>query len=182
MMVLQILQNLFSRRNLRLPLRPPGAVREAEFVKRCIKCNKCAQVCPYGSITMAHLEWGEKYGTPFIVPREVPCYVCMKCPLVCPTGALDNTVTEKEQVRMGIAVIDTGKCLPYRGIICRACFERCPIYREAITMKDEFYPEVHPEKCIGCGICEQVCPTEEVAITVIGPSEYKGTMDREHET
>ena len=113
-----------------------------------------------------HLEWGDKFGTPLIFAREVPCYVCMKCPPVCPSGALDNSVVRKEDVRMGIAVIDQDKCLPYAGIICRACFERCPMYREAITLRDDLYPVVHPEKCIGCGICENVCPAEEVAITV----------------
>ena len=147
-------------------LRPPGAVKESEFVKRCIKCNKCVQICPYKSIKPLPLSWGEKFGTPVIIARETPCYVCMKCPPVCPTGALDNSVTEKEMIRMGVAEIDRSKCFAYNGIICRACFERCPIYREAITLTDEIYPVVHPEKCIGCGVCENVCPAEEVAITV----------------
>lgn len=148
-------------------LRPPGAIPENEFLKRCIKCNKCAQVCPYQSIQITHLEWGTKFGTPIIVAREVPCYVCMKCPPVCPTGALDKSVVQKEQVRMGTAVIDQTRCLPYLGIICRACFERCPIYREAIVLKDERFPQVIPEKCIGCGICESVCLVDEPAITIV---------------
>lgn len=151
----------------RPPLRPPGAVKEELFVKTCIKCNKCAQVCPYGSIQMAHLEWGEKFGTPLIFPRRTPCYLCMKCPPVCPSGALDPQLRDKTRVHMGVAVIDESKCLAYMGVICRACFERCPIYREAITLKDELYPQVHNDKCVGCGICEYVCPAEEKAITVV---------------
>lgn len=150
----------------RSPLRPPGAIDEKKFIQRCIKCNKCIQVCPYLSIQVAHLNWGVKYGTPIIIARDVPCYVCMKCPEVCPTGALDNNLTETEKIRMGVAVIDTEKCFPYNGIICRACFERCPIFREAITLKDELLPEVHPDRCIGCGICEHVCPLEVPAIIV----------------
>ncbi len=153
-------------RSHRSPLRPPGAVREAEFVKKCIKCNKCAQVCPYGSIQIAHIEWGDKFGTPIIFPQRMPCYLCMKCPPVCPTGALDNELQDKTRVRMGLAVIDESKCLPYMGVICRACFERCPMYREAITLEDEIYPRVHADKCVGCGVCEYVCPAEEKAITV----------------
>jgi MauM/NapG family ferredoxin protein len=148
-------------------LRPPGAKKEEEFVKRCIKCNKCVQICPYRSIITIPVSYGIKYGTPVIVAREIPCYVCMKCPPVCPTGALDNALTEKENIRMGVAEINSDLCLPYNGVICRACFERCPIYREAITLRDEMYPEVHPEKCIGCGICEHVCPTDEAAIRVV---------------
>ena len=150
----------------RAPLRPPGAVDEKDFEKLCIRCRKCELVCPYKSIKTAHAEWGVKMGTPIIVPREIPCYLCMKCPEVCPSGALQ--VVDKKKVAMGKAVIDTSLCLPYNGIICRACFERCPIYREAITLKDEMYPEVHPDKCVGCGICEQVCLlTDQPAITVI---------------
>lgn len=148
------------------PLRPPGAVSEDAFVQRCIRCTRCAQVCPYGSIQMGHLEDGIHFGTPIIAARDVPCYLCMACPPVCPTGALDNTLTEKEAVRMGVAVIDETRCLPYNGVICHACFERCPMYREAITLRDELYPEMHPDRCVGCGICEHVCPVEGSAITV----------------
>ena len=65
-----------------------------------------------------------------------------------------------------IIKIDEEKCLPYNGIICRACFENCPIFREAIILEDEFLPKVVAEKCIGCGICENVCPVEGSAIIV----------------
>ncbi|MCP4399093.1 MAG: 4Fe-4S dicluster domain-containing protein [bacterium] len=148
------------------PLRPPGAVKENEFIQRCIKCSKCAQVCPYDSITIFHLEAGRHFGTPGIMARETPCYLCMECPSVCPSGALDNTLTDMRKVRMGLAVIDKDKCLPYMGVICRSCFDKCPLYREAITLEDERYPVVMKEHCTGCGICEHVCPAEEVAIRV----------------
>lgn len=148
-------------------LRPPGALPEEDFLKRCIKCIKCVQVCPYRSIKTIPVSWGLKYGTPAIVARETPCYVCMKCPPVCPTGALDNKLTEKQNIRMGVAEINRELCLAYNGVICRACFERCPIYREAIILKEEMYPEVQREKCLGCGICENVCPTIEAAVRVV---------------
>ncbi len=149
-------------------LRPPGALPESEFVQRCIKCDKCVQICPYGSIKPLGSAAGFKLGTPVIFAREIPCYVCMKCPPVCPSGALDNSLTDKKDIRMGLARIDPELCMAYNGVICRACFERCPIYREAIVLKDELYPEVVADKCIGCGICESVCPVDEAAIRV-GP-------------
>lgn len=150
----------------RTPLRPPGALEEAAFLKKCIRCNKCVQICPYDSIIIEHSADIDTNGTPIIIPREIPCYLCMECPPVCPTGALDNEVLEKEQVRMGVAEINQDTCLPYMGIICRACFENCPIFREAIILKDEMYPEIVAEKCIGCGICEKVCPVDNSAIIV----------------
>lgn len=109
-------------------------------------------------------------GTPYIIPRDTPCYLCMECPPVCPTGAL-NPHVKKEEVRMGIAVINQSTCMAYNGIICRACFERCPIYREAIVLKDEIYPVVVSEKCTGCGICENVCLTEIPSIIVMSREE-----------
>jgi Na+-translocating ferredoxin:NAD+ oxidoreductase RNF subunit RnfB len=68
---------------------------------------------------------------------------------------------------MGKAVIDETTCLPYNGILCRACYERCPIYREAIILKDELYPKVVEEKCTGCGICEHVCPTNPSSVIIV---------------
>lgn len=161
-----LIQGIQEITNYKSPLRPPGALKEEDFLKRCIKCNKCAQICPYDSIVMAGIKWGKNMGTPLIYPREIPCYVCMKCTEVCPTGALDRKVDEKEEFRMGIAHIETERCFPYMGIICRACFESCPIFREAIYLEDEMYPKVDISKCIGCGICEKVCPVEGSAIVV----------------
>ncbi|GAB4377344.1 MAG: hypothetical protein Kow0042_24940 [Calditrichia bacterium] len=148
------------------PLRPPGALPEKEFEDRCIRCRKCQHVCPFDSIKITNGAWGLKMGTPVIYPRQIPCYLCMKCPPVCPSGALNPDVT-MERVRMGVAKIDESTCLPYQGILCRACYERCPIYREAIVLEDQLYPKVIDNKCTGCGICENVCPTDPQSVVVM---------------
>ena len=149
------------------PLRPPGAIEETDFLDKCIRCRKCQEVCPYDSIITAHGNWGLAMGTPIISARDIPCYLCddFPCIDICPSEAL-LPVDSKEEVRMGVAVIDESLCFAYNNIICRACYERCPIYREAITLKDELFPVVHAEKCVGCGICVNVCPTEPVSIKV----------------
>jgi len=43
---------------------------------------------------------------------------------------------------------------------CSACFNACP--KDAIRMIEDgegfFYPEIDPDKCIKCGLCNKVCP------------------------
>ena len=151
----------------RKPLRPPGALHEIDFLARCIRCGKCEQVCPYRSIRNASLLDGfVMMGTPYVRAREVPCYLCMKCPPVCPTGALKRDLVRKEDVRMGTAIIVKKECLAWQGTLCRSCYQSCPIFDEAITMDHELRPVVNDKKCVGCGICENVCPVDPSAIVV----------------
>jgi MauM/NapG family ferredoxin protein len=149
------------------PLRPPGALPEGEFLATCIRCGKCAQACPYGAVRIAGLLDGPAMmGTPVIRARKTPCYLCMKCPPVCPSGALKRTLTKKEEVRMGTAVINKDSCLAWQGTLCRSCFDDCPIYDEAIRMDEKLQPVVDKNKCVGCGVCENVCPVEQTAIMI----------------
>jgi MauM/NapG family ferredoxin protein len=148
-------------------LRPPGALPETRFLATCIRCGKCAQTCPYGSIRMASLLDGlSVMGTPVIQARKTPCYLCMKCPTVCPSGALKRDLKEKEKVRMGTAEISRKTCLAWQDTLCRSCYDDCPLMGEAITMNNDLRPEVNTKKCVGCGICENICPLEAAAIVV----------------
>jgi MauM/NapG family ferredoxin protein len=151
----------------KMHLRPPGAQDEIHFIASCIRCCKCAQVCPYRSIIVASLLDGlSMMGTPYIRAREIPCYLCMKCPPVCPSGALDRKLLQKQEVRMGTAIVDKNTCLPWQGTLCRSCYENCPIFNEAIIMDEQLRPVVDQKKCVGCGICENVCPVDPAAIIV----------------
>ncbi|GAB4416805.1 MAG: hypothetical protein OHK0032_12830 [Thermodesulfovibrionales bacterium] len=149
-------------------LRPPGASNEIDFISRCIRCGRCAQVCPYRSIKVANLmDSLANMGTPFIKARDIPCYLCMKCPPVCPSGALNRKLKNKQDVRMGTARINKKECLAWQGTLCRSCYQSCPIFDEAIKMDNELRPVVDEKKCVGCGICENVCPVEPAAIIVV---------------
>ncbi len=146
-------------------LRPPGARPEEAFLDLCIRCNRCTASCPYGSIIPADLKYGLSFGTPVIEPRRMPCYLCMICPDVCPTGAL--LPLEKEDVSMGTAMIDESLCYAFRGILCRACVDACPFQGKAISQNGALEPVVHGGACVGCGICQKVCPPDEEAIRVV---------------
>ncbi len=160
-------------------LRPPGAITEQRFLAACVRCGKCAQVCPYRSIKLAGGEAGVGIGTPYIEPRENPCYLCPDLPCVkaCPSGALDRQLREVEKVRMGTAVIiDREGCLSIRGLRCEVCYRQCPLIDKAITLETRhntrtgehtiMEPVIHKDKCVGCGICEKVCVRDKPVIVV----------------
>ncbi len=149
-------------RPLRAPtLRPPGALAEEEFLRRCIRCFRCGEVCPNAAIRFMGLEEGLKlYQTPYIRPREQGCMLCMKCTAVCPTGALERIEKSEEEilsrVRMGKARLYKGMCFSYNGRTCGVCYRACPFPGVAMKIKTFERPEVL-EKCVGCGLCERAC-------------------------
>jgi MauM/NapG family ferredoxin protein len=146
------------------PLRPPGARSEADLAARCIRCDRCAAVCPYRSIKPAPWGLGPDAGTPLVVARETPCWLCMRCPPVCPTGALEP-LTDRRAVRMGVAWVNEQSCYAFQGIVCRTCVDQCPLAGEAIRQDDQLRPVV-TDRCTGCGVCEHRCPAPEAAIRV----------------
>lgn len=152
-------------------LRPPGALKEADFIKRCIRCNQCAEVCPNNCIKFFAGENGlESHGTPYISPREKACILCMKCGDVCPTGAIKPVKRELEpivqEVNMGIARVDKQLCLSWQGKSCGVCYRACPLQDKAIKVGFMEQPEVL-DACVGCGLCESSCIQIPQAIKVI---------------
>lgn len=155
-------------------LRPPGAVPEKEFLKKCIRCGECMQICPTNFIQPALFETGmEGVWTPVLNAQTGYCeYTCNKCTRVCPTKAIAPLeLKEKQKFKMGTAVIDRGRCYTYAdGYNCAVCEEHCPIPEKAIRFREvptwnfegkqvnvkQIY--VIPDLCTGCGICENVCP------------------------
>ncbi|WP_455387914.1 4Fe-4S dicluster domain-containing protein [Petrachloros mirabilis] len=151
-------------------LRPPGAVEEALFFERCTKCNDCVKVCPHGSIVFHPQD-----GTPVIFADQSPCYLCedLPCITACATEAL-LPVNEIGDVRMGLAIVTHRVCTAGQG--CHACVSKCPT--DALSMDfDTQQLVVASSRCVGCGLCEQVCRTvnDRIAIKVtpfrtLGPS------------
>ena len=171
-------------------IRPPGARDERAFVQRCVQCSLCMEACPTGALQPTWHEAGlEGLWTPMLVPAIGYCeYECHACGQVCPTGAIEPLpLPEKKNVKIGLAVIDTTRCLPYAyGRECIVCEEHCPVPDKAITfeIRDAVqrdgsvrrlkFPRVDPDRCTGCGICETKCPfRDRAAIRVTSAGETR---------
>jgi NAD-dependent dihydropyrimidine dehydrogenase PreA subunit len=88
----------------------------------------------------------------------------MKCSDICPTGALRPVPAEK--AGMGMAYLDIKRCVDYQEenhIMCWTCYERCPLRGTAIVLQNGYRPAV-TDKCVGCGVCEYVCPVKAVTV------------------
>ncbi len=155
-------------------IRPPGSLEEKEFLKRCVKCGECMKVCITNGLQPTLFEAGlEGIWSPVLIPRIGYCeYRCTLCGQVCPTGAIKRlSLPEKAKTKIGLAMIDKGRCLPWaHGRPCIVCEEVCPTPKKAIWFEEVavrnragkpvrvMQPHVDLELCIGCGICETKCP------------------------
>lgn len=165
-------------------LRPPGVRDEVEFLALCVRCGECMKVCIQNALQPAFMESGyEGMFSPRLIPRVGYCeFNCNLCAQVCPTGAINKmALADKQKFVIGIAYFNKNRCLPFsENKACIVCEEHCPTYNKAIKFKEETVkdmegnpitvkrPYVIKDLCIGCGICEKVCPIEgEAAIRVM---------------
>jgi MauM/NapG family ferredoxin protein len=171
-------------------IRPPGTLPEEEFLSKCVRCGECMKVCPTNAIQPASHEAGLRgMWSPVLAMGSSYCeYRCNACTQVCPTGAIEKlTLGAKQQVRIGLAHIDTGRCLPYAyARPCFVCQEQCPLGEKAIWLEEATVqnwrgdkvavkvPRVNAEACIGCGTCQRKCPvTGDAAIQVTSTGESR---------
>ncbi len=164
--------------NRKTPITPFGSESVEKFYKHCTACQLCVTVCPNNvlrpSSRLEHLMQPEmSFEKGYCRPE------CVKCSEVCPAGAiLKITPEEKTEWKVGTAGVDYDLCDVNRdGVSCGNCAHHCPV--GAIRMvrknpddeKSPRIPSVNEEKCIGCGACENLCPSRPIsAITVNGYS------------
>ncbi len=146
-------------------LLPPGIESEEKFLQLCNECYQCVAQCPHLAIRVCRQQDNLFYGKPMIVAHEQPCYLCSDIPCIaaCESGALQ---LEHSGSLNGVAKIDTERCLAFNGLFCRACVNACPLMDEALFINSAGLPQVNPEKCTGCGICENQCSMEQPAIKI----------------
>jgi polyferredoxin/formate hydrogenlyase subunit 6/NADH:ubiquinone oxidoreductase subunit I len=171
-------------------IRPPGALKETQFLDRCVRCGECMKICLNNALQPCWLESGvEGLFSPRLIPRIGYCeFNCTLCGQVCPTGAIQKlALTEKQKTVIGAAYFDRDRCLPYaKGTPCIVCEEHCPTSDKAIKFHETQVlnpegkvvtikqPYVIESLCIGCGICENKCPLEgKAGVLVISNREGK---------
>lgn len=160
------------------PITPFGSESVEKFYKHCTACQLCVTVCPNNvlrpSSRLEHLMQPEmSFEKGYCRPE------CVKCSEVCPAGAILRITPEEKTVwKVGTASVDYDLCVVNRdGVHCGNCARHCPVGAISMVKKnpdDEKslrIPSVNEETCIGCGACENLCPSRPIsAITVNGYS------------
>ncbi|MGC8906122.1 MAG: 4Fe-4S binding protein [Desulfomonilaceae bacterium] len=159
-------------------IRPPGALPEADFLARCVRCGECMKACPTNTLQPLWLQAGlEGIFSPVMVPRLAACGInCNVCGQVCPTGAIRSlSLVEKNYAKVGTAWIERRHCLVWeQDKKCLVCDEVCPynaVSFRPVPERKNAAPFVIAHRCTGCGWCESKCPVEGAAairVSVIG--------------
>lgn len=163
--------------------KPAGALSVKNFESHCTSCQLCISECPNmvlrPSTSLEHLL------QPVMSFEEGYCRPeCTRCSELCPTGAIRPiTPAEKSSIKIGHAVVLRENCLVNtQGIDCGNCARHCPVGAILMVPRDSGNPDsprvpvVNEARCIGCGACENLCPSRPVsAIYVEG---YESHQER----
>lgn len=160
---------------------PPGAKGIRNLTSHCTACQLCVSACPNvvlrpSSDLETMMQPESSYERGYCRPE------CTRCSHVCPTGAITPiTAAEKSAIQIGHAVWVKENCIPLTDSVeCGNCARHCPA--GAITMipskpgdgKSPKIPMVDTERCIGCGACENLCPSRPYsAIYVEGHERHR---------
>lgn len=162
------------------PLTPPGSVSARHLQQHCTACQLCVSACPNHVLRpstdlMHFMQPTMSFEIGYCRPE------CTRCSQVCPTGAIKPiTKEEKTAIHAGHAVWVKDNCVVLTdGVSCGNCARHCPT--GAIQMVEYQHngqtvmiPTVNESRCIGCGACENLCPSRPFsAIYVEGNQRHR---------
>ena len=149
---------------------PPGAKSLKNMASHCTGCQLCVSACPNGVLRpstdlMTLMQPEASYERGYCRPE------CVRCSEVCPAGAIKLIdVAEKSSIQVGHAVWTRELCVPIKdGQECGNCARHCPsgaiqmVPMDANDPKSKKIPVVNEELCIGCGACENLCPSRPIS-------------------
>ena len=143
----------------RVPIRPPWALPEPQFLDTCTRCDACIAACPEHIITT------DRGNYPVINFKAGECTFCGDCVAVCKDAALfcaDHEFVDTSAWSIKAAI--QPNCLAANGIECRVCGEHCEsvAIRFRLTAGLVANPGIDHKLCNGCGACVAVCPVDAV--------------------
>lgn len=165
------------------PITPAGSISAKNVQQHCTACQLCITACPNGVLRPS--------GNIATLMQPVMSYErgycrpeCTRCADACPDGAIKPiTKEEKSSIQIGHAVWIKKNCIPLTdGVECGNCARHCP--SGAIQMvpsdKDDEdsvkIPVVNSERCIGCGACENLCPSRPFSAIYVEGHEIHRTI------
>lgn len=155
-----------KRPERKMPIVPPGALGAKNMKDHCTACQLCVSACP-NNILVPSVKLST-FMQPEMTFEEGYCRPeCNECSQVCPAGAIKPiTVENKTAISVGYAVWIDDNCIVNRDDIqCDNCQRHCPTGAITLVDRDPGYidslkiPIVDKELCIGCGACENLCPS-----------------------
>jgi len=155
---------------------PAGSLSLNNFLSKCVGCQLCVSACPNNVLRPNMLQPEMSYENGYCRPE------CTKCSEVCPSGAITLiNKTEKSSIQIGHAVWRKKNCVVFTdNVECGNCARHCPsgaismVHTDKDDPKSPTFPVVNPERCIGCGACDNLCPARPfTAIYVEGHEVHK---------
>ncbi len=155
--------------------RPPASINEELFNILCVRCGNCIKACPTNILrhnlqTTNAVSWM----TPELTFQDNGYCLedCTRCGDVCPTGSISPfTVEAKKQLYIGSIEIGLEKCLLTDNKECDRCKTVCSYRAIEIVPSDTSLitkPVADLKKCVGCGACAAVCPSETIQMVFPG--------------
>lgn len=162
---------------------PAGALSAKNLAQHCTSCQLCVSACPNDVLRpstdlMRLMQPEMSYERGYCRPE------CTRCNNVCPTGAIRPiTVEDKTAIQIGRAVWIKKNCLPaIDGTACNNCAHHCPTGAIQMVPSDPEnedspkIPAINETKCIGCGACENLCPSRPYSAIYVEGFERHGEI------